>query len=174
MLLGAVVGLSHRPTTSQRSADLSEFLQTLNTDVQSCAGGVRDSLYVLRTTDSGASHDIPTAVSVASTGATNCLPTNNDPLAGLTGEQPPESLLSYHLDRATNALLTWGAIDASAVCTDVAAVLVSRGQPGEAAARAALSRDLTRMDKQRATVSALLKPAVKALAPKTGLLALPG
>ncbi len=146
----------------------------MNYDTQSCAGGVHDSLYVLSAIDSGASTAVNTAISVANLGSTNCQPSNNDLLANLLSEQPSESLSSYHLDRVIPALLTWAAVDATAVQSDVATVLTDLGKPSDLAARAALANDLARLDRQRAAVKAVLAPAVKALHPKTSLLALPG
>lgn len=173
-LASAAVGISLKPTPSQRSADLAGFLKTINSDVASCAGGVRDSLYVLRAIDTGFSHNVGTAISVATTGAAACEPASNEILAALITEQPPQSLAGYHLDRVDKALTAWAATYGIAVEDDIATVLTDRGKPSEAAARAALKADLAKLDQQRALVSSLLAPAVKALKPKAALLALPG
>src|SRR5215470_5567562 len=137
VLLAAAValGLSHRPTAGQRAADLRSFLHQLNTDVESCSGGVRESLFVLRQIDTGASHDLPTALRVARTAAANCSPANNELLAALTAAQPPESLASYHLGNAVKALIDWAAPDAQRVAAGAATVLTNRGKPGEPKAR---------------------------------------
>ena len=82
--IGVAVGLSHRPTTGQRATDLRTVLHSLTSEIESCAGGVRESLYVLRAIDTGASHDLATALNVADTGAANCSPANNVSLANLT------------------------------------------------------------------------------------------
>src|SRR5215472_12575406 len=100
LAIGVAVALPHHPTVGQRAADLRSFLATLNSDVQSCAGGVRESQYVLRAISTGASHDAATAIRVATYGAANCSLANNELLDNLTSEQPPESLASYHLQRA--------------------------------------------------------------------------
>ncbi len=175
LAIGVSVGLSHRPTTGQRAADLSTFLGALNSDVESCAGGVRESLYVLRAIDTGASHDVPTAIDVAATGAANCSPANNELLANLTGEQVPESLASFHLAPAVTALIDWAAPDAQRVMSDITLILQDRGRPArEAAERAALRADLRRLDAQRRIFYSILRPAIRALSPRTGPPVLPG
>ena len=168
LLAAAVaVGLSHRPTAGQRAADLRSFLRQLNADVQSCSGGVRESLFVLRQIDAGASQDKATALSVANTAAANCSPANNELLVDLTAIQPPGSLASYHLQPAITALIDWAAPPASRVAADVAAVLSHHGQPAELADRANLQRALRQLDAQRRVVYSVLKPVIKALSPSS-------
>src|SRR5580704_6944932 len=90
LLVGAVlVGLSHRPTSGERASDLRALISTLNTDVESCSGGVGDALRVLTAIETGASHDVNTAIGLASLGAANCSPANNEELDDLTGVQVP-------------------------------------------------------------------------------------
>jgi len=165
LAVAVAVGLSHRPTSGQRAADLRTFLHQLNADVESCSGGVRESLYVLRTIDSGASHDVKTAVTVANTAAANCSPANNELLVDLTTAQPPESLASYHLGTAVTGLIDWAAPRATRVAADVAAVLANRGRPAEAADRAALQGALRELDAQRTVVYTALAPAIRSLSP---------
>jgi len=165
VIIAVAVGLSHRPTAGQRATDLRAFLHDLRSDVQSCSGGVRESLYVLRRIDSGTSNDLKTARTVASTAATNCAPANNELLADLTTVQPPGSLASYHLQSAITALIDWAAPRAERVAADVATVLADRGQPAETADRAALRQALSELDAQRAVFDAALRPAIKALSP---------
>ncbi|MHB1594745.1 MAG: hypothetical protein ACYCO9_10980 [Streptosporangiaceae bacterium] len=172
--IGVAVGLSHRPTAGQRATDLRIVLHSLTSEIQSCAGGVRESLYVLHAIDTGASHDVTTALNVADTGAANCSPANNEQLSNLTGQQIPESLASYHLQAAVTRLIDWAAPDAQRVMSDVAAVLSSRGKPTEAASRARLARDLRKLDAQRARVYAVLRPAIRALSPSSAPPTLPG
>jgi len=64
-LAAVAVALSQRPSPVQRSADLAGYIKALNTDIGSCAAGVRDSLYVLRAIDTGFNHDVSTAIGVA-------------------------------------------------------------------------------------------------------------
>ncbi|HEX9066151.1 MAG TPA: hypothetical protein VF843_13675 [Streptosporangiaceae bacterium] len=165
LAIGVAIGLAHHPTAGQRATDLHTFLHELTTDVQSCSGGVRESLYVLRQIDRGASHDMTTATSVARTAAANCSPANNQLLEDLTTVQPTESLASYHLGRAVTALIDWAAPRAGQVAADVVTVLASRGQPGEAAARAALAADQRKLDRQRTVVDRALAPAIRAIDP---------
>ena len=165
LAIGVAVGLSHRPTQGERATDLRALLSTLTTDIESCSGGVGDSLNVLKAIDNGSSHDIATALNVANTGAANCSPANNQQLDDLTAVQVPESLSSYHLQTAVTRLIDWAAPDASNVMTDVATVLAGRGKPAEAADRAALAAALRKLAAQRQVVYAALEPAIKALSP---------
>jgi hypothetical protein len=167
LAIAVAVGLSHRPTAGQRAADLRSFLHQLNADVQSCSGGVRESLFVLRQIDAGASQDKATALSVANTAAANCSPANNELLVDLTAIQPPGSLASYHLQSAITALIDWAAPRASRVAADVAVVLSHHGQPAELADRANLQRALGQLDAQRRVVYSALKPVIKALSPSS-------
>jgi hypothetical protein len=167
LVIAVAVGLSHRPTAGQRASDLRSFLHQLNADVQSCSGGVRESLFVLRQIDAGTSQDTATALSVANTAAANCSPANNELLVDLTGIQPPGSLASYHLQPAITALIDWAAPRASRVAAGVAVVLSHDGQPSEAADRAHLRQALRGLDAQRRVVYAALRPAIKALSPSS-------
>ena len=65
LAVAGLVSLTHRPSTTQRAADLRLFLRNMNTDIESCAGGVSESLIALRAIQSGANHDLPTAISIA-------------------------------------------------------------------------------------------------------------
>lgn len=165
LAIAIAVGLAHRPSNAQRATDLRTFLHQLNADVQSCSGGVRESLFVLRQIDIGASHDIKTALSVSRTASTNCTPANNELVGNLTGLQPSESLASYHLGRAVRALIDWCAPRAGQVAADVTSVLAKRGKPGEAAARAALAADRRKLDRQRTIFDQTVAPAIRAIDP---------
>jgi hypothetical protein len=80
MLAGAVVlvaglalaAIPRHPSTSQRATDLRGVVQEMNTDIESCAGGVSESLTALHAIQAGTSHDVKTAVSIAATGVQNC------------------------------------------------------------------------------------------------------
>jgi hypothetical protein len=164
---GIVVGLSHRPSQSERASDFTALLTSLNTDIESCSGGVGDALRVMTAIQTGASHDVPTAISLANLGSANCSPANNEQLDDLTGVQVPESLDGYHLQAAVKDLIDWAAPDAGQVQSDVATVLSQRGKPGEQAAKAALALDLSKLKAQRAVVYAALRPAIRSLSPKS-------
>ena len=162
VLAGAVVvGLAVTPSRSQRAADMNDFLKTMTTDIQSCSGGVRESLQVMRAIQTGASKDLPTAIRIASYGATNCSPANNTLLDELTQYQVHESLASFHLQRAVDGLLTWAFPYAQRVQNDVADILRSKGA-AQAAATSKLQQDLRLLDAQRARINAIIMPAVKA------------
>ena len=160
VVLGAVLtGIAIHPSRAQRAADLNGFLTDMKTGIESCAGGVRDSLKVLRAIESGASHDLSTAIRVATYGASNCSPANSMPLDDLATYQVQESLSSFRLDRAVNGLLTWAFPDAQRVMEDVAAVLRSRGA-ARAAATASLQHALRVLDAQRSYVDKIMMTAV--------------
>lgn len=173
VVVGAVlVGLAHKPSQAQRAADMNSFLKSMTTDIQSCAGGVRESLYVMRQIESGASHDLATAVGVARYGASNCSPANNTQLEDLALYQVHESLASFRLDRAVNGLLTWAFPYAQRVQNDVADVLTSKGS-ARAAANAKLQQDLRRLNGQRTYVDKIMMKAVTATSATAKLPPLP-
>ena len=161
ILAGAMaVGLAVHPSRSQRAADMNGFLTDMKTGIQSCSGGVRESLQVLHAIQTGASHDVATAVRIATYGASNCSPVNNTQVEDMATYQVHESLASFRLDRAVNALVVWARDDASSVQSDVAAILRTKGA-AQAAATAKLHRDLRILDAQRAAIDRILMPAVR-------------
>jgi len=161
LVVAVLVGLAVHPSRSQRAGDMNGFLTDMKTDIQSCAGGVAESLTVLRAVEAGTSHDVGTALGVATYGARNCSPANNMQLDDLVGYQVEESLFSFRLDRATNGLLTWAFPYAQRVQNDVAAVLRAPAG-GRAAATAKLHRDLAALDRQRAYVDKVMTAAITA------------
>ena len=104
----ALAAIPHRPSTEQRAADLRGMVHDLTTDIESCAGGVSDSITALRAIQSGASNDVKTAVKIANTAAANCSPANSMPMEDLVQYQAPGSLASFHVQTAVNDLVTWG------------------------------------------------------------------
>jgi hypothetical protein len=174
LVIAVGIGLAHRPTPGERAADLRGFLQDMTTDIESCAGGVSESLQVLHAIQAGGSHDRGTAINVAETGAANCSPANNEQLDDLESYQVPESLDSYHLQNVVTALVTWAAPDAQRVQTDVARILTARDPAARAKAAAALHRDLATLDSQRSAVDAGIRPAITSLHPGSGPPRLPG
>jgi hypothetical protein len=171
MLAGAVVlvagltlaALPHHPSTSQRATDLRGVVQTMNADIESCAGGVSESLTALRAIQTGTSHDVKTAVSIASTGAANCSPANSMPMDDLVQYQPPESLASFHLAQTVNDLVTWGFPDAQRVQIDVATILTASTRAASQAATTALQHDQQVLNDERATIDAMINTASKSL-----------
>ena len=92
-----LAAIPHHPSVAQRAADLRGMVHDLNTDIESCAGGVTDSLTALRAIQAGDSHDVATAVKIARLAADNCDPANSMPMEDLVQYQAPESLASFHL-----------------------------------------------------------------------------
>ena len=174
LAIGVAVGLVHTPSRSERAADLAGVLQTMNADIESCAGGVGESLTALREISAGTSRDATDAVTVAGTGASNCSPANNELIDDLEGYEVPESLASFHLQAAVTGLISWAAPDAEQVQSDVAAVLTARSPKDRAAAQRALARGLRRLDAQRAAAEKPIRTAISALAVRAAPPRLPG
>ena len=164
IVIGAVlVGVAIHPSRSQRATDVNGFLTDMNTGIKSCAGGVGESLTALRAIESGTSHDVNTAVGIATYGANNCSPANSMPIDDMAAYQVQESLSQFHLDRAVNGLLTWAFPDAQRVQSDVATVLRARGA-ARGAATATLRHDLRVLDGQRGYVNKIMMAAITATA----------
>ena len=161
LVAGVLVGLAVHPSKSQRAADLNGFLTDMTTDIQSCAGGVRDSLTALRSIDAGTSHDVGTAIGIATYGSGNCSPANNVQLDDLVGYQVQESLSSFRLDRVVYGLVDWATPDALRVQADVAAILRAQGT-ARAAATTKLNSDLKILDAQRAYLDKIMMAAISA------------
>jgi hypothetical protein len=159
-----LVAIPHHPSTAERAADLRGVAQDLNTDIESCAGGVSESLTALQDIQSGASHDVKTAVNIATVGAANCSPANNMQMDDLVQYQVPESLASFHLDRTVNDLVTWGFPDAQRVQADVAAVLTAATPAAIRAATAQLHHDQGVLDAERAAIDGMISRASRSLA----------
>jgi len=175
VLAGSVlVALVHKPSPSQRAADLRGFLGDMQYDIQSCAGGARDTLTALRQIESGASHDVGTAVYIANTGAANCSPANNELLDDLDSYQVTESLASFRLGRVVSGLVAWAAPDAIDVQTDVARILTARSAQAKATDTAALQQALRRLDAQRSAVDKIMESANRSLSAHATLPSLPG
>jgi hypothetical protein len=181
MLAGAavlVIGLvlaaiPHHPSTGQRAADLRGLVHDLNTDVESCAGGVTDSLTALREIQSGASGDMTTAVNIATTAAANCSPGNNMQMEDLVQYQAPESLASFHLDAAVNDLVTWAFPLAQRVQTDVASLVTASSPTARSADSTRLQRDEQALDAERAKFDAMIAAASRSLSANVTPPALP-
>jgi hypothetical protein len=174
LAIAVLVGLAHRPSTGQRAADLRGFTRDMNTDIQSCAGGVRESLTAMRAILSGTSHDTRIAVKIARDGAANCSPANNVLLEDLTQYQVTESLASFRLARVVDGLLTWAVPDAQRVQTDVANVLTAHGPQARARATAALRQAQAKLDAQRSVVDSVIESASSALSAHATPPRLPG
>ena len=171
--IAVAVSLAHKPSQAERATDLRGFLREVTTDIESCAGGVGESLTALRAIDSGTEHDLATAIHIATYGASNCSPANNELLDDLTQYQVSESLASFHLPRAVDGLVTWAFPDAQRVQNDVAAALKAHGAARVAAGQK-LQRDLRALDAQRAYVDKIMMNAVTSTRASGDLPPLPG
>lgn len=169
-----IVAIPHRPSTAERVADLRGVVHDLNVDIESCAGGVTDSLAALRAVESGTSRDVTTAVTIANTAAANCSPGNNMQMEDLVQYQVPESLASFHLEVAVNDLVTWGFPLAQRVQTDVAIIVSAKTPAAAGRGSAQLRRDEQALDAERARIDQLFTSADTALSARVPPPSLPG
>jgi len=177
VVAAVLVGLAHRPSPAQRAADLRAFLADMRTDIQSCAGGVRESMAALRglgPLPSPKTSEVRDTISIAAYGASNCSPANSMPLDDLDQYQVTESLASFHLNRVVTGLVNWAAPDAIDVQTGVVAVLRARDAQARSSAMAALQRAISRLDAQRAAVDSVIENASRSLSANAAPPVLPG
>jgi hypothetical protein len=182
MLAGAAVlvaGLvaaswTTHPSTAQRAADLRSMVQDLTTDIESCAGGINDTMTALRQLQDGASTDTATGVNIASTAAANCSPANNMQMDDLTQYQAPSSLASFHLDTAVQDMVTWAFPLAQRVQADAGALMTARGAAAIAADNARLRSDQRALDAERSVIDRYFTAASKALSANVAPPPLPG
>ncbi len=161
VVAGVLVGLAVHPSRSQRATDLNGFLSDMKYDIQSCAGGVQESLQALHAIEAGTSHDVGTAIGIATYGSANCSPANSMPLDDLVGYQVQESLSSFRLDRVVVGLVIWATPDALRVQADVADILRDSGT-ARTTATTKLTSDLKVLDAQRAYVDKIMNAAIRA------------
>jgi hypothetical protein len=177
LAIAVAVSLVHKPSPAERATDMRGFLHEVTADIESCAGGVSESLTALRQVQSGQASnptDVSNGVSVAQQGSANCSPANNEQIDNLENYQVPQSLSSFGLKDAVTGLVTWAAPDAQRVQDDVAAVLGGATTQARSLAQAALSRDVATLDAQRAKVDAPINRAIRTLALNAPAPALPG
>jgi hypothetical protein len=177
VLVAVAVSLVHKPSQAERASDMRGFLTEVTSDIESCAGGVGESLTALGQVGSGqagGSTDIADGISVAQQGAANCSPADNEEIDNLENYQVPESLASFGLTGAVTGLVTWAAPDAQRVQKDVAAVLGATTPPAKASAQAALTRDRAALDAQRARIDGPISTAIRTLAMRASPPRLPG
>jgi hypothetical protein len=163
IVVAVLVGVAVHPSRSQRATDLNGFLTDMKTGIESCAGGVAESLQVLHAIESGTSHNVSTAISVATYGGNNCSPANSMPLDDMASYQVQESLSAFRLDRVVNGLVTWAFPDAQRVQYDVAAILRAHGA-ARAAATVKLQQDLRVLNGQRSYLDKIMMTAIHATA----------
>ncbi len=177
LVAAVAVALVHRPSQAERASDLRGFLQYVNSDIESCAAGVGESLTALREVQAqhyGNAADVTDGVSVAQQGAANCAPANNEQIDDLENYQVPESLDGFGLVASVTGLVAWAAPDAEQVQTDVAQVLAATSPAARTRDQAALAQAVRKLDAQRAVVDRTLTKAIKALSPHSSPPRLPG
>ena len=177
VLVAVAVSLVHKPSQAERSSDMRGFLREVTTDIESCAGGVGESLTALRQIEAGQASkatDVRDGISVAQQGSANCSPADNEQIDNLENYQVPQSLHSFGLATSVTGLVTWAAPDAQRVQDDVAAVLSATTPQARSQAHAALSRDLAALNAQRAKVDAPISRAIRTLAMTAAPPKLPG
>ena len=177
LAIAVAVTLVHKPSQAQRATDMRGVLQQLSADIESCAGGVSESLTALRQVQ--AEHprnatDLSDAISIAQQGAANCSPANNELIDDLENYQVPESLYSFGLKSAVTSLVDWAAPNAVQVETDIGNVLSATTSQARTSAQAALSRDLGALDAKRSKVDGPITRAIRALGMRASPPRLPG
>jgi hypothetical protein len=163
-----LVALVHKPSHAQQAGDLKGFLTDVNTDIESCSGGVRESFQALDRVKAGANsaRNVQDTIQIARYGASNCSPANNEQLDDLTQYQVTESLAGYHLDTAVNDVVTWAFPYAQRVQNDVANELGARDAAKRQQYAAALQRDTNDLNRQRAAIDRILNRAITATGAK--------
>ncbi len=168
------MALVHRPSPSERASDLRGFLSDMNTAIESCAGGVSESLTAMQGIESGASNDVADGAKVATDGSTNCTLAYSMPLDDLTSYQVTESLAGYGLASVVRGLVTWADPDAVRVQTDIADVIRARTPQARNQATAQLHGALRVLDAQRTAVDTVMEHAIRSLSAHAAPPRLPG
>jgi hypothetical protein len=174
VVAAVLVALVHKPSQAERASDLRGFVSDMTSDIESCAGGVSESLTALQGIENGSSNQVSDAIGVATYGASNCSPANSMEIDDLVSYQVTESLSSFNLARVVTGLLTWANPDAINAQTDVAGVLQARTAAAKNSATATLDKALRKLDAERATVDAIIDHASSALSAHVAPPHLPG
>jgi hypothetical protein len=166
VVVGIAVGITVKPTTSQRAYDMKGFLGDMTTDIESCAGGVSESLSALHQIQAGTATtaaDVSDAIVIAQNGAQNCGPATNEEIDDLQNYQVTESLASFKLAGVVTDLVNWADPDAVNVQAEVATLLQARGAQARSKAQAQLTIDLAALNQQRASINSVVDGAMKSL-----------
>ncbi len=176
LVVAVLVALVHKPSKAEQATDLRGFLSYVTSDIESCAGGVGESLEALHEVQAGqnSAADVSDGISVAQQGAQNCGPATNESIDDLENYQVEQSLDSYNLAGVVTGLINWAAPDAQRVQTDVANVLSARTAVARSQAEARLNADLVALNKQRSQIDTVINAARKALGVTQPGPALPG
>ncbi len=170
---GVLVSLYHKPSQAERVSDLAGYFSDVNTGIESCAGGVRDSLTALKTVEAGDKAEYSAAVGILAYNAQNCSPANNEPLSDFTSYQVTESLAAYPLVTADNDVITWAFPDAMNAQLDMLALLQADSPAARAKANATLQAALRTMNAQRAAIYAIWRGAERGVGSTAALPYLP-
>ena len=176
LVVAVLVALVHKPSKAEQATDLRGFLSYVTGDIESCAGGVSESLQALHAVQAGqnSASDVSDGISVAQQGAQNCGPATNMSIDDLQTYQVEQSLDSYNLAGVVTDLINWAAPDAQRVQTDVANVLSARTAVTRSRAEAQLNTDLAVLDEQRSQINTVINAARRALGVTQPGPALPG
>jgi hypothetical protein len=177
LVVAVAVALVHKPSRAERASDMRGLLQEVSADIESCAGGVGESLTAMRLAQAEnprRSADVSDAINIAQQASANCSPANNELIDDLENYQVPESLDSFGLKAAVTSLVAWAAPNAEQVGTDVAGVLSATSTQGRGAAQAALRHALAALDAERSKVDGPMNTAIRALAMHASPPRLPG
>jgi hypothetical protein len=177
LVIGIAVALVHRPSQAERASDMHGLLRQASADIESCAGGLSESLTAMRQVQAEhprSSSDLRDAIIIAQQGAANCSPANNELIDDLENYQVPESLYTFGLKSAITNLIAWAAPHAEQVQLDIASVLSAKTPQATSTAEAELSRALVALDAQRTKVDAPIVKAIRALAMHESPPRLPG
>ena len=150
-----LVSLSHKPSQSQRASDLTGYFTDVTAGIESCAGGVRDSIAAMDKVQAGDKADLPAAVGIITLGAQSCQPLNNEPLSDFTSYQVTESLAQFPLETADTDVIAWASPDAVHAQRDMLAVVQATTPAARAKAGTSLRAALATMDAQRAAIYAI-------------------
>jgi hypothetical protein len=163
--VAVLVGIAHKPSTAERASDMRGFLTEVKADMESCSGGIKESLQALGAVQAGQDtpNDVSDAVNLTQQAGANCSPANNEEIDDLENYQVPESLDSYHLIGVVTGLINWAAPDAQNVMVDVDRVLLAKTPVAKASAEAALAKARNKLDKQGAFLDSVMEHAIKSL-----------
>lgn len=175
LLLGLVLAaLPSHPSNAQRVTDLRDMVTQVHIDIESCAGGVTDSLTALKAIQDGSSTDVAMAQKIAKTASDNCAPGNNMQMEDLVQYQVHESLAEFHLDKAVDEMVTWAFPLAQRVQMDAGTLAAAHGATAIANATAQLRKDQRAMDVERSMVDQMFNAASTQLHANVAPPALPG
>jgi hypothetical protein len=177
LAVAIAVALVHKPSNAERASDMRGLLQEVTADIESCAGGVGESLTALRQVQAEhprSATDVSDAINIAQQASANCSPANNELIDDLESYQVPESLDSFGLKSAVTSLIAWAAPNAALVETDVAKVLSAASPAASGAAQAALNHALAGLNAERSKVDGPIDAAIRTLAMHASPPRLPG